>query len=290
MKGVQDMIQVTNLDYMYPKTSVKAVKSLNFEIQEGEIFGFLGPSGAGKTTTQRIIIGLLRGYGGNVRIMGKERCEWNNDFYEKVGVAFDFPNLYLKLTAAENLSLIGSYYKNRPNQMDILLERVGLNKERNKKVEGYSKGMKMRLNFIRALLHDPDIYFFDEPTAGLDPVNAKIIKDIILELKKKGKTIFLTTHNMNVADQLCDRVAFIVDGTITLTDSPADLKVQYGKNTIRVEVVNKGEIEVKDFPMDTIRKQEAFFDIMRKSEIRTIHSLEATLEDIFIRVTGKELL
>lgn len=284
------MIQVSGLKYKYPKASVNAVDQLDFEIDQGEIFGFLGPSGAGKTTTQRILIGLLRGYEGNVRVMGREKRDWGNDYYEHIGVAFDFPNLYLKLTAAENLSLIASYYQNKPTDIDGLLERVGLLKDRNKKVEGFSKGMKMRLNFIRALLHDPKLFFFDEPTSGLDPVNAKTIKDIILELKSRGKTVFLTTHNMNVADQLCDRVAFIVDGTITLTDSPGNLKVLHGKKTIRVEYVCDSEVKTRDFPMDIIGCQKEFFEIMQKYEIRTIHSLEATLEDIFIRVTGKELL
>ncbi len=284
------MIKVTDLDYIYPKSSVKAVRDLTFEITDGEIFGFLGPSGAGKTTTQRIIIGLLKGYKGSVRIMNKERHQWDNDFYERIGVAFDFPNLYQKLTAAENLSLIGSYYKNKPENIDSLLERVGLLQDRDRKVEGYSKGMKMRLNFIRSLLHDPEILFFDEPTAGLDPVNAKIIKDIILELKQKGKTIFLTTHNMNVADQLCDRVAFIVDGTITLTDSPGELKVKYGKKTVRVEYMTDEDIKSADFPLEGIGMQNEFLTLLKKSEIRTIHSLEASLEDIFIQITGKELL
>lgn len=284
------MIQVSGLKYKYPKASVNAVDHLDFEINQGEIFGFLGPSGAGKTTTQRILIGLLRGYEGSVQIMGKEKRDWGNDYYEHIGVAFDFPNLYLKLTAAENLSLIASYYQNKSANIDNLLERVGLINDRNKKVEGFSKGMKMRLNFIRALLHDPNLYFFDEPTSGLDPVNAKTIKDIILELKNRGKTVFLTTHNMSVADQLCDRVAFIVDGTITLTDSPGNLKVLHGKKTIRVEYVCDGEVKTRDFPMHTINCQKEFFEIMQKYEIRTIHSLEATLEDIFIRVTGKELL
>lgn len=284
------MITVTDLNYTYPKSSAKAIRDLNFQISTGEIFGFLGPSGAGKTTTQRIIIGLLRGYHGHVEIMGKERHRWNNDFYENIGVAFDFPNLYQKLTAAENLSLIGSYYKKKPDIMNSLLERVGLFQDRNKKVESFSKGMKMRLNFIRSLLHDPEILFFDEPTSGLDPVNAKIIKDIILELKQKGKTIFLTTHNMNVAGQLCDRVAFLVDGTITLTDSPNELKVKYGKKTIRVEYLQNAQIMVKDYPLADIQSNNDFFSVMKNHEIRTIHSLEATLEDIFIQVTGKALM
>lgn len=153
------MINVRNLQFSYPKSSKEAIKDLSFSIAKGEVFGFLGPSGAGKTTTQRLIIGLLRGYGGSIEIMGKERSKWDYNFYEKIGVAFDFPNLYKKLTARENLKLIGSYYRSAPKDIEGLLVRVGLEWERNKKVEDYSKGMKMRLNFIRAIMHDPDILF-----------------------------------------------------------------------------------------------------------------------------------
>ena len=168
----------------------RRLKGISFDIGRGEIFGFLGPSGSGKTTTQRVIIGLLRGYKGSVEIFDKERRSFGRDFFERIGVAFDFPNLYIKLTAYENLKLLGSYYKNQPENIDGLLDMVGLLPDRNKKVEEFSKGMKMRLNFVRSIMHDPDFLFFDEPTSGLDPVNAKVIKDIILSLKEKGKNSF----------------------------------------------------------------------------------------------------
>lgn len=284
------MIKVSGLEFSYGKKGAKAVKGIDFDISRGEIFGFLGPSGAGKTTTQRIIIGLLRGYHGSVEVMGIERKKWGKDFFERIGVAFDFPNLYQKLTAAENLKLIGSYYKNATCNIDELLERVGLLTDRDKKVEGFSKGMKMRLNFVRAIMHDPELLFFDEPTSGLDPVNAKIIKDIILELKKRGKTVFLTTHNMTVAEQLCDRVAFIVDGAIPVIDSPKELKVKHGEKTVRVEYEGKDDSEVEDFDLTSIRDNQRFFEIFKTMDVKTVHSLEATLEDIFIKLTGRELL
>jgi len=284
------MIKVKNLQFKYQKSKKEVIHKIDFTINKGEIFGFLGPSGAGKTTTQRILIGLLKGYRGSVEIMGKERKNWNNDFFENIGVAFDFPNLYIKLTAKENLELMSSYYSKETKNIDALLDRVGLFEDRNKKVESFSKGMKMRLNFIRSLLHNPQILFFDEPTSGLDPGNARIIKDMILELKKEGKTIFMTTHNMTVAEQLCERVAFIVDGNIPVIDSPKELMVKYGTQNIKIDYYNDKKECSELFSLRTIRENEHFFNILREKKIKRIHSQEATLEDIFIKLTGRELV
>jgi len=284
------MIQVKGLNFTYQKTQKQAVRDMYFDIRDGEVFGFLGPSGAGKTTTQRLIIGLLRNYQGHIEVLGKERSRWGKDFYEQIGVGFDFPNLYTKLTAKENLQLIGAYYKKPAENPEKLLDLVGLLPDKDVRVEGFSKGMKMRLNFIRAIMHNPQLMFFDEPTSGLDPVNAHIIKDIILKQKKEGKTIFLTTHNMTVAEQLCDRVAFIVDGQIVLTGSPGDLMVKYGKRVVKIDYQLNGKLHEQYFEMDGIGDNKAFTDLLKTAEIKTIHSMEATLEDIFIKLTGRKLL
>lgn len=284
------MLTVNNLKYTYSRSKAPALRGISFGIEPGEIFGFLGPSGSGKTTTQKVLIGLLKGYDGSVKLFEKERKDWGRDFYERIGVAFDFPNLYLKLTAEENLKLIGSYYKNSSKEIDHLLDRVGLLPDKNKKVEGFSKGMKMRLNFIRSIMHNPEFMFFDEPTSGLDPVNAKVIKDIILDQKREGKTIFLTTHNMTVAEQLCDRVAFLVEGEIKLCDSPDNLKIKYGKKAVKVEFMEGNTFCTEEFSMENLKNEEKLFNILRSKPVKTIHSQDATLEDIFIRVTGRELV
>lgn len=263
---------------------------MNFNIREGEVFGFLGPSGAGKTTTQRLIIGLLRNYTGHIEVLGKERNQWGKEFYEQIGVAFDFPNLYTKLSAKENLQLIGAYYKNISDNPDKLLDRVGLLPDKDVRVENFSKGMKMRLNFIRSIMHNPRLMFFDEPTSGLDPVNAHIIKEIILEQRKEGKTVFLTTHNMTVAEQLCDRVAFIVEGQIVVTGSPRDLMIEHGKRIVKVEYQLDGRLLEQNFEMKSMGDNKVFLDILKTCEIKTIHSCEASLEDIFIKLTGRNLL
>ncbi len=148
----------------------------------------------------------------------------------------------------------------------------------------------MRLNFIRSLMHDPKILFFDEPTSGLDPVNAKIIKDMILELKSEGKTIFLTTHNMTVAEQLCDRVAFMVDGKTPVIDSPKQLMIEYGDKVVDITSGEKESEQKHSFKLDHIDKDHRFIQLIQSGTVRTIHSKEATLEEVFIRLTGKELI
>ena len=283
------MIQVQNLTYSYPGTEKQVLKNISFEINEGEVFGFLGPSGAGKSTTQKVLNGLLKGFGGTVHINGTDLSKMERSFYEKIGVAFEFPNLYLKLTALENLQLFASFFKSETRDPEELLKMVQLEGDRDTRVEAFSKGMKMRLSFIRALLNRPELLFLDEPTAGLDPGNARIMKDIILDLKQQGVTIFLTTHHMDDAGELCNRLAFMVEGKLPVIDSTQDLRLKHGKKTVRVEYKENGLACAEEFPIDQLASNPAFSDILNKREILTIHTQEASLEDIFIKVTGQQL-
>jgi len=283
------MIDIKNLEYTYPGNPEKTIKGIDFQIEKGEIFGFLGPSGAGKSTTQKIIIGILKHYAGQVQVFGKELREQRNDYYEKIGVEFEFPNLFGKLTALENLKFFRSLYSDDTEDPHELLEMIGLADDANTRVSAYSKGMKMRLNFVRALLNKPELIFLDEPTAGLDPVNAKNIKNIIIAKRAEGRTIFLTTHNMTVADKVCDRVAFIVDGMINLIDSPRELKIRNGKKIVRVEYRENGSTETREFEMKNIGENLEFINLIKSKNIETIHTQEASLEDIFIQATGRSL-
>jgi len=285
------MITVQNLTFTYPGNTDPTVKDINFNIEKGEIFGFLGPSGAGKSTVQKVIIRLLKKFEGEIKVKGKDLRTWGADYYRHIGVGFELPNHYAKLTALENLRFFASLYDGKTRVPIELLQLVGLETDANKRVGDYSKGMKMRLNFIRALLHNPDIIFFDEPTGGLDPVNAQHIKSIILDLKKQGKTIFITTHNMYDADELCDRVAFIVDGQIALIESPKQLKLIHGERTVVVEYAEylTGKFLNQEFSMDTLADNKDFLAVLGKEDIQSIHSKEATLNDVFIKVTGKSL-
>jgi len=283
------MIRVEHLRYTYPGTEKEVLKGISFEIKKGEIFGFLGPSGAGKSTTQKVLNGLWKGFKGLVHINGTDLSKMERSFYEKIGVAFEFPNLYLKLTALENLQLYASFFKSPTRDPEELLKMVQLEGDRDTRVEAFSKGMKMRLSFIRALLNRPELLFLDEPTAGLDPGNARIMKDIILDLQKLGVTIFLTTHHMDDAGELCNRLAFMVEGTLPVIDSTQELRLRHGEKTVRVEYRADGEVYSDDFPIDHLGSNPVFSDILLNHEILTIHTQEASLEDIFIKVTGKQL-
>jgi fluoroquinolone transport system ATP-binding protein len=284
------MIEVKSLNFTYPGNSEKTLRGLDFHVDKGEVFGFLGPSGAGKSTTQNILIGLLKRYQGKVMVRGMELCRVKGHYYEKIGVAFETPNFYTKFTALENLNLFRSLYAGETEEPLTLLSMVGLETDATTRVSDFSKGMRMRLNFCRAFLNKPEVIFLDEPTAGLDPMNAKKVKDIILTKKADGKTIFLTTHNMNVAEEICDRVAFIVDGKIELVDSPRNLMVERGKKTVQVEYREGSTLKNADFPLQGIGSNQKFSTLLKEKDIARMHTQEATLESIFIEVTGRNLL
>ncbi|RSK26243.1 ABC transporter ATP-binding protein [Bacillus sp. HMF5848] len=283
------MIEVKNLTYRYPNKKDDVIKGVDFHVDSGEIFGFLGPSGAGKSTIQKILIRILKEYKGHVSVGGKELSQLSNDYYEKIGVAFEFPNFYRKFTGLENLAFFQKMYKSNTIAPLELMRLVGLEGDANAPFDSYSKGMKMRLNFCRALLNDPDILFLDEPTSGLDPVNGNRMKELILEQKEKGKTVILTTHNMMAADQLCDRVAFIVDGKIALIDSPKQLKVKNGEKVVKVEYENGASVATEDFALEGLSSNKEFHRILESETVITMHTQEATLEDIFIKTTGRKL-
>jgi fluoroquinolone transport system ATP-binding protein len=283
------MIEVKGLSYRYPKVEGYAVREVSFSIPEGEIFGFLGPSGAGKSTTQKVLIGLLKKFTGSVHVLGKDIRVLGPDYYEDIGVSFELPNHYRRLTGLENLQFFRSLYSGKTEEPMDLLRSVGLESDARKPVAEFSKGMQMRLNFVRALLNHPKLLFLDEPTSGMDPANARLIKDLILREKSKGTTIFLTTHNMNVADELCDRVAFIVDGQIRLIGSPRELKIKHGRKVVRVEYMEQGRQLSEDFTLKGIGSEARFLELLQVNEIETIHTLEATLEDVFIACTGVRL-
>lgn len=281
------MIQVSNLSFSYTKQPF--ISNMSFSVSSGEIFGFLGPSGAGKSTLQKILIGMLGTYQGTAIVNGVECKERTKRFYEDIGVDFEFSTMYEKLTAKENLQFFSSLYEKKPRSIEELLERVGLEHDANKRVSDYSKGMKARLNFIKALLHDPLLLCLDEPTSGLDPTNSRMMKDMILAEKAKGKTILLTTHNMQDATELCDRVAFIVNGKICALDSPHNLIMSKGAATVTYTWVENGEHSAS-CPLDRLSYEEQLKKLIAKNRLQSIHSSEPTLNDIFIDFTGRTLL
>lgn len=282
------MIKVDNLYHDYTGKGNYAVSDISFTIEKGEIFGFLGPSGAGKSTVQNIMTGLLKLQKGSVMYDDLSVTHTTPEFFNKVGVSFEQPNVYLNLTGYENLKYFAGLFSVPTVDPMEVLDKVGLRDAANKKAGEYSKGMKQRLNFARALINTPEILFLDEPTSGLDPSTAASIRDLILEQRDRGATIFLTTHNMHLADSLCDKVAFLEGGKIEAMDSPANLKLKYGRQSVVVEYLEGNTNAKKLFALDEPGKS-SFAEFILNHKPLTIHSQEATLEDIFIKITGRGL-
>lgn len=283
------MIHVKNLYYSYSKDDNYAVNNISFNVKNGEIFGFLGPSGAGKSTTQGILTGLLELQSGEVTIADYNLEHIKRTMFNMIGMSFEQSNVYNKMTALENLKFYSKLFDVKTKDPMELLRLVGLDGKENIKAGEFSKGMKHRLTFARSLLNDPELLFLDEPTTGLDPRISATIKDIIRQENSLGKTIFLTTHNMFIADELCDRVAFIIDGKIKLIDSPKNLKLTYGEKLVDVEYLNNEKIITKTFSTVEQKDKKNLREIIDNYQIITMHTKEATLEEIFIKVTGREL-
>lgn len=283
------MISVNNLSHSYNKDENFAVKNISFKVEKGETFGFLGPSGAGKSTVQGILTGLLEQQDGEVSVAGYDIKKVHKERFNKIGVSFEQSNVYGKLTAKENLEYYAKLFDVPTRDPIELIHLVGLDGKENVRAGEFSKGMKHRLTFARSMMNNPELWFLDEPTTGLDPTIAATIKDIILEKTAEGTTSFLTTHNMFIADELCNRVAFIIDGEIKLIDSPKNLKLQYGQKLIDIEYVADGKVVKETLKTVDELERKRIGEIVNNYEIQTMHSKEATLEEIFIQVTGREL-
>ena len=286
-KNIENVIEVKDLYFSYTKTPF--LKDINFTVNKGEIFGFLGPSGAGKSTLQKVLTGLCTNYEGTARILGVDSNKHGKDFYEKIGGDFEFPSLFEKLTARENLDYFASLYSGETRDVDELLKEVGLYEHADKKVSDFSKGMKSRLNFIKSLVHNPEILFLDEPTSGLDPNNAKIMKDMIMKEREKGKTIIITTHNMQDATELCDRVVFIVDGQMKALDTPHNFIMKRGAAKVTYSYMENGKEQSNTSVLSELSDDMLLKELISGNRIIAIHSAEPTLSDIFMELTGAQL-
>ena len=265
------MIEVKNLTFSYGKDK-QALHGLDFTVEDGEIFGFLGPNGSGKSTTQKILTGILKGHGGKVSLFGQDiSAAHGQEFFQKIGVLFEFPYLYANLSAVDNLNYFASFYhKEQRRDIGELLDALEFKPDFLKKpVSSYSKGMRQRVSMARALVSNPRLLFLDEPTSGLDPSGAVLFRKIIEQERKKGTTVFVTTHNMVDADLLCDRVAFISNGNLVALDTPKRLKEKNSNHRVVVDYLYRGKRETK-----TIEAPE----------------LEAGIPfDMFIQYTGRGL-
>lgn len=284
----KDAIVAEELTYWYGE--LVAVDHINFSVAQGEILGFLGPNGAGKTTTVKMLTGQLRPKEGRAVLLGMDVTNNTERVQAEMGVCFEDTNLYERMSALENLNLFARLFGIQSFDAYALLKRVGLAGREKDRVEKYSKGMKQRLMVARSLVSRPQILFLDEPTTGLDPVSSEAIRNIILEERQRGATIFLTTHDMMEADKLSDRVAFINQGKIVALDTPHNLKQQYGKRALKAKVSGRGGgLESREITLDTPQTPGAIRELFAQEKVVTIHSEEASLEDIFIKLTGRRL-
>ena len=267
---------------------LRAVDGISFQVSRGETFGFLGPNGAGKTTTIKMLTAQLLPSGGDARVAGYDVRTQEREVQSRIGVVFELPNVYKRLSAKDNLNFFARLYGVDTGQVDVVLERVGLSERADDATRHYSKGMVQRLLIARAILPRPEVLFLDEPTTGLDPEAVLNLHDLIRGLAAEGTTIFLTTHYMEEADSLCDRVAFIESGRLAAVDTPWNLKVKHGKRELLVSWFEGGrrfeEVVEPGSPGTAKRLAELF-----SHEDLSVHSQEATLEDVFIELTGKGL-
>lgn len=265
---------------------VQAVDGISFSVERGEILGFLGHNGAGKTTTVKMLTGRARPTGGRATVAGCDVVTERDRYKPLVNLVPETPNLYERLTARDNLRLFTRLYGVSDTVADDLLDAVGLTADAQRRVKTFSTGMKQRLLLARAFVNRPEILFLDEPTRGLDPVSARDVRGMVRERADEGMTVFLCTHYMEEADELCDRVAFLSEGRIVALDSPRELKLRYGQRTAKVMLQDRTEHEVKlDDAKDAARLQ-AWMD---EGQVLTVHSQEGTLEDVFVATAGREL-
>jgi len=302
------VIEVENLVKIYG--SVKAVNDISFQVTSGEAFGMLGPNGAGKTTTVEIIEGLRTANSGRVSVLGLDVARVPTKIKQRIGIQLQAPSLLPLLSVQEILDLFGGFYK-RSLPVDDVLEMLALQDSRKVLVKNLSGGQQQRLSVAMALINDPDIAFLDEPTTGLDPQARRGLWSVIEDMRSKGKTIFLTTHYMEEAERLCDRVAVIDYGKIIAMDSPRELINEHFKESaIQFELEPApSEIILQSFPgatqvmvngnevivysnnipitMSAILKYTEKVDLTE--QLKDLYVRDATLEDVFLKLTGRKI-
>ncbi|HEU4833594.1 MAG TPA: ABC transporter ATP-binding protein [Pyrinomonadaceae bacterium] len=277
-------IEVAGLSRTF--NSRRAVDDISFTVEAGEIFGFLGHNGAGKTTSIRMLTGQLRPTAGHARVAGCDVITEQRRLKPLIGVVSENQNLYERMSARENLTFAARLYGTGNKRIDEALDQVGLLDRAGDNVQQYSNGMKQRLLIARSLLHRPQIIFLDEPTKGLDPIVGRDIRRLVQDLSREGITVFLTTHYMEEADQLCSRVAFISAGKIVALDTPDNLKVAHGEKSLQVRLNDGQRLAI---PLDDQDSGKKIEQLISSGQIRTLHSAEATLEEVFIQITGRKL-
>lgn len=280
-------IVVDDLTHRWPGRARNAVDGMDFTVAEGEVFGLLGPSGAGKTTTQQILTGLVHGWSGRVEVLGRPLGDWGPALYDRIGLSFELPVGWPRLTGREDLVHFAALHDRPARDLDDLFARVGLADVADLPVGTWSRGMRTRLNLARAMLHRPDLLFLDEPTGGLDPVNVAAVRDLVRGARDEGATIVLATHDMATADALCDRVAFVVDGRIVACDRPRTLRRAHGEATVEVEHRVDGRLATTTWPLPD--PGPGLAEVLASGTVEAVSTNEATLDRVFVDLTGRAL-
>ncbi len=283
----EQAITVENITFSYG--ALEAVRGISFQVASGEILGFLGPNGAGKSTTIKILTGQLTPKSGRAQVLGVDILRDDPAMQAQIGVCFEEKNLYDSMSALENLRFYASLFGIKKLDAEALLRRVGLADRAKDRVRKYSKGMRQRLMMARALVNTPKVLFLDEPTDGLDPVSSQAIRNVIKEEAERGAAVLLTTHDMNEADELSDRVAFINEGKLYAIDTPEALKLAHGKRSVKVRLRDDGQVVEQTVALDESGAGEQLAAAVRSPGLMTIHTEEASLETIFILMTGRGL-
>ena len=257
-----------------------ALEEISFEVKKGEIFGFLGPSGSGKTTMIKILTGQLNADSGQTELLGKVSEKLTPADLEQIGLVSDTSGFYEKLSLYKNLQAYAKLYGKPNARVDEVLKQVDLYESKNLAAEKLSTGMKQRMFLARALINKPQVLFLDEPTSGLDPTTSKKIHELLLELKEAGTTIFLTTHDMNEATLLCDRLSLLNRGHLIEYGTPASIIQKYNhEKKVQLTFADETQTEIT-------------FEELGQTDLAqvvAIHSCEPTLEEIFIQLTGEKL-
>lgn len=264
--------------------SKRVLDNLTFSVARGETFGFLGPSGAGKTTTIKLLTRQLVKDAGRIMLLGRPIENASDADYERIGILSDTSALYERMSIEDNLRFYARVRGKGAGDIDRLLERMGLIEDRKTLVKNCSKGMRQRAALLAALIHSPELLFLDEPTSGLDPAARAEVHKMLAELKESGTTVFLTTHDMAEAETVCERIAILNDGKIVACDAPESLKLRFARNRLTIRTHTRGTVvTTKDAAAAS-----QVHDLLAASECLSIHSDEPNLEEVFLELTGRE--